>query len=278
MILLSFIMVYPLLYVFFISISDQAQILSGKVMLYPGGLNIGAYFLLMQGDEIVISFINSIIYSVGGTFVYIIGNCIVAYPFLIKKFWLNKPLTVFYIVTMFISGGMIPTYILYSKLGFIDNILVMMIPGAVGVYTIMVFKTNFESLGSELIEAAYMDGANDFFILFKIIIPLSLPIIATFSLFQFIGKWNDFYTPLIFFTERRLYPLTLVLRRLLIQSQVEEYTKLIERNKNMFNGKEISIDSIKNAAIIITIIPILFIYPFVQKYFTKGIMIGSIKG
>jgi len=280
MVLLALVTLYPLLYTVFVSLSDARAIVDGSVMWRPSGINIGAYSLLFRDQQIPRAFANSILYAVLSTVMYLIANSIIAYPLIYNRFWLNKPLSIYYIVTMFVGGGMIPTYLLYRAIGLIDNILVMVIPGAVSVYTIMIFMTNFKSLGTALFEAAHMDGAHDFYILFRIIGPLSAPILATFGLFQLVGKWNDFFTPLLYFSRRELYPLTLVLRRLLIQSQVEEFRRILEENLNkpMWKGKQINVESIKAASVIVTILPILFIYPFLQRYFAKGIMIGSLKG
>lgn len=276
--LIAVLMLYPFVYVFFVSISSEHHISTGVVKFYPAGINLRAYNMVFNSNDILIAYYNSIRYAVLGTFVFILVTSIVSYPLAIKRFKPNKPIAIFYVLTLFISGGVIPTYLLYRELGLVNTIWVMVLPSALGVFYIMIFKTYFQQIGGELIEAAYIDGANDLGVLFRILLPLSKSIIATFSLFQIVSIWNDFFTPLIYLHDEHMQPLTIIMRKMLIQLDIQTLQRTML--KDLLEGQKrvnISIQAFKSATIIITILPIICIYPFIQKYFVKGIMIGSLK-
>ena len=278
MCLLAVTMLYPFLYTLFVSISDSYSIASGAVKFYPSGLNLAAYQMVFKNDDILVAYYNSIRYAFFGTIVFVFITSIVAYPLTIRGFWLNKGASMLYVFTMFLSGGMIPTYLVYKTLGLVNTMWVMVLPSALGVFNIMIFRTYFLGIGSELREAAYIDGAHDLYVLFRIYMPLSKPIIATFSLFQIVGIWNNFFTPLLFLHDERLQPLTILLRRLLIEMDIQTFRVQMERSITERERREVvPVQAFKSASIIVSILPIICIYPFIQKYFVKGIMIGSLK-
>lgn len=178
---------------------------------------------------------------------------------------------------MFVSGGMIPTYLLYRVLGLVNTMWVMVLPTTLYVYNTIIFRTYFQNLGTDLREAAYIDGANDLYILFRIYMSLSKPIIATFSLFHIVGIWNNFFTPLLYLHDEHLQPLTILLRRLLIELDIQTIQNMMFRDMMDQQRETVPNEAFRAASIIVTILPIVCIYPFIQKYFVKGIMIGSIK-
>lgn len=278
MILLSCVTLYPFLYLVFLSVSSDYAINSGAVKLYPIGINFEAYRMVFQSDELLTAYYNSIRYTVIGTLVFVLVTTIVAYPLSIKRFKINKAVSIYYVLTMFVNGGLIPTYLLYKSLGLVNSMWVMVLPGALSVYYLMIFKTYFQTMGTELIEAAYIDGANDRKILFRILYPLSKPIIATLSLFMIVSIWNNFFIPLLYLQDTHLQPLTLLMRKLLIQLDITTLQESMLRD--LLEGQtreQISIQAFRAASIIVTIFPIICIYPFIQRYFVKGIMIGSLK-
>jgi putative aldouronate transport system permease protein len=281
--LFSFSMVYPFIYLISTSISDKQSIAQGLTKFYPKGINFYAYSVVFSEPKLWTAYMNSAIYAVSASVVMIIITAMVAYPLTQQRMKYKKAISLYYIMTMFLSGGMIPTYLLYRSLGLVDNMLVMILPGALGVFNLMMFRTYFtKSIGFELIESAYIDGARDFYILFKIMIPLSKPIIAALSLFMFVGVWNNFFTPLMYLQNEKLQPLTILLRRLLIQVDYRnlEVQKIMDLSTvdELKRKQALPLQAFRAAAIMVAIFPITIIYPFLQKYFVKGVMIGSLKG
>lgn len=278
MLLIALLTLYPFIYVLFMSLSSEQGIASGVVLYYPSGLNVEAYRLAFSTPDILLAYFNSVRYAALGTVVFILVTAIVSYPLAIKRFKPNRIVSGYYVLTLFVGGGMIPTYLLYRELGLINSVWVMVLPSALGLFYIMIFKTHFQTMGMDLIEAAYIDGANDLLVLFRILLPLSKAIIATFSLFQIVSIWNNFYTPLLYLHDESLQPLTLIMRKMLIQLDIQTMQR--EMLEALLSGQKrprVSIEAFKAATIIITILPIVCIYPFIQKYFVKGTMIGSLK-
>ena len=278
MCLLSLVTLYPIIYIFFNSISSAYGISSGITRYMPYGINLDAYKMAFENKELGGAYLNSIIYTVLGTLIHIIVVSIISYPLIFKNFKLNKYISIFYVVSMVVTAGMIPTYIVYSSLGFIDSLWVMVLPNAVSVYAVMIFRTYFKINGYELIEAAYLDGANDFSVLFRILIPISKPIISTFALFKIVAIWNEFFTPLLYFNDSSKFPLTIILRKLLIEVSMKTMRNMKITDMDSVGQLGPAFQAVNGATIMITILPIIAIYPFIQKYFVKGIMIGSLKG
>ena len=200
------------------------------------------------------------------------------YPLAVRGFWLNRGVMVFHVIPIFFSGGLVPTYLVYRSLGMVDTMWVMVLPGAIAVFTTVVFRTYFLGLGTELREAAHIDGANDLYILFRIYLPLSKPVIAFGALFQIVLIWNDFFRPLLFINEEELKPLTLFLRRLLVQVDVQSLREQMERSiMERERQQPVPVQAFQAASIIVSIVPIICIYPFIQRYFVKGALIGSLR-
>ena len=282
LLIFSAIMLYPLLYVLSVSISSSEAVTYGQVFLWPVGFDLTAYKITIMNPDIWNAYKNTIVYVVLGTIATLLFTTMAAYALSRKNLYGRTVIMLFFTITMFFSGGMIPSYILISRLNLIDTIWVMTIPAAVGAWNIIIFRTNFQGLPTELIEAAQIDGARHFLIYRSVVLPLSKPIIATIGLFTVVAKWNDFFTALLYINDIKMIPLQNYLRSLIVNAQFESQN--IEESLSIITvsgtGKNISglMESIKMAAIIVSLGPILMAYPFVQQYFVKGVLVGSVKG
>jgi putative aldouronate transport system permease protein len=270
------IVLYPLLFVVSASFSDPSKIINGEVWLLPKGVTLDAYANVFKDERIWNSYKNTIIYTVVGTFINIVLTTLLAYPLSRKDLPERNFLMLIIVFTMFFSGGIIPTYLVVQNLGMIDSIWAMVIPGAIATYNVIVMRTFFQSsIPWELQEAALIDGCSNFRLFLRIILPLSKPIIAVMVLFYAVGHWNSFFSALIYLNRDQLYPLQIILREILIQNQ-----SAIDIGLTDFEMvKQIMLaESMKYAVIVIASLPVIVMYPFVQKYFVKGVMVGSIKG
>ena len=277
MIILLFIFIWPLWFVLIASISDPSEVWKGSVILFPKGFNLNAYKEILKYDDIWIGYRNTILYTVLGTIINITLTICAAYPLSRKDFVPRNFFMIMFMITMYFSGGLIPTYMVVNKLNLTDTIWAMMIPGAVSIYNVIITRTYFiNSIPSSLQEAAELDGANSFQFLMKIVLPLSKPILAVIALYYGVGHWNDFFSALIYINDKRLFPLQTFMRDLLVQNNMDlDMTGL---NAVQAALKAQLAQTMKYGVIIVASVPVLCIYPFIQKYFVKGIMIGSIKG
>ncbi|WP_080835713.1 carbohydrate ABC transporter permease [Cohnella massiliensis] len=268
---------YPLWFVLIASISDAAAVLTGKVWLWPKDLTLAGYEIVLQNRELLNSYGNTVLYTVAGTAINLVLTVMAAYPMSRRDFKGRNALMVFIVFTMFFNGGMIPTYLLVKDLGMINTLWALVIPNAVSVWNIIIMRTFFQqSLPYEIQEAAQIDGCSDIHILLRIVLPLSKPILAVMVLFYAVGHWNAFFNALIYLTDRDLYPLQLILREILIQGQM---ASMMESGDTTGMARRImEAESIKYAVVIIANLPVLLLYPFLQKYFVKGVLIGSLKG
>lgn len=272
---LLLIVIYPLLFVVSASFSDPGQVIAGNVWLLPKGVTLDPYVRVFENKSIWSGYANTIFYAVAGTAINIVMTLLAAYPLSRRDLPGGQLFTFIVMLTMFFSGGLIPTYLVVKALGMNNTVWAMLIPGAIATYNLIVMRTFFQnSIPFELQESASMDGCSYFRLLFSIIIPLSKPIIAVMVLFYGVGHWNAYFNALIYLKDHSLYPLQLILREILILNQTEnmgfEGAGMAER--------VLLAESIKYSVIIVSSLPVLLVYPFVQKYFVKGVMIGSIKG
>ncbi|NOU80802.1 ABC transporter permease subunit [Paenibacillus sp. LMG 31459] len=266
---------YPLLFVVSASFSDPARVLNGEVWLLPKGVTLEAYSNILHNDKIWTGYRNTLIYTVVGTSVNIMMTLLAAYPLSRPDLPGRKLLMLIVTLTMFFSGGLIPSYLLVKNLGMVDTMWALIIPGAISTYNLIVMRTYFESsIPWELQEAAHIDGCSNWRLLITIILPLSKPIIAVMVLFYAVGHWNSFFNALIYIRSEDRYPLQLVLREILMISQAAS----VDGGNVGLEDKILLSESIKYAVIIVSSLPVLLMYPFVQKHFVKGVMIGSIKG
>lgn len=269
------IVLYPLLFVVSASFSDPARVLSGEVWLLPKGPTLEAYNNILHNDQIWIGYRNSILYTVVGTLINITMTLLAAYPLSRPDLPGRKGLMLIITLTMFFSGGLIPSYLLVKSLGMVDTMWALIIPGAISTYNLIVMRTYFQSsIPWELQEAAHIDGCSNWRLLVSIILPLSKPILAVMVLFYAVGHWNAFFNALIYIRSEHLYPLQLILREILMISQ----SAGVDGGNVGMEEKILLSESIKYAVIIVSSLPVLVMYPFVQRHFVKGVMIGSIKG
>ncbi|MCH1640759.1 carbohydrate ABC transporter permease [Paenibacillus timonensis] len=269
------IVLYPLLFVVSASFSDPARVLSGEVWLLPKGPTLEAYNNILHNDQIWTGYRNSILYTVVGTLINITMTLLAAYPLSRPDLPGRKGLMLIITLTMFFSGGLIPSYLLVKSLGMVDTMWALIIPGAISTYNLIVMRTYFQSsIPWELQEAAHIDGCSNWRLLISIILPLSKPILAVMVLFYAVGHWNAFFNALIYIRSEHLYPLQLILREILMISQ----SAGVDGGNVGMEEKILLSESIKYAVIIVSSLPVLVMYPFVQRHFVKGVMIGSIKG
>ncbi|NLC68518.1 MAG: carbohydrate ABC transporter permease [Clostridiaceae bacterium] len=276
MIFLIVVTIYPFWNILMSSLSDSATISKkGAMLIWPGGFNLNSYRLVAKNPLILIGYRNTLFLVIVGTSLNMLMNVFGAYA--LSRKWLmgRKYMMLMLTITMFFGGGLIPTYLLIRKLGLYDTIWALILPGAVSTWNIIMMRTYFLGIPDSLEESAVIDGANDFQILFKIIIPVSTPIMAVMVLFYAVGHWNAWFAASIYLRNQDLYPLQLVLRRILITG-----ARLNEFELGYIQGAErqMVFKGLKYATVIVATVPILMVYPFIQKYFVKGIMLGSLKG
>jgi multiple sugar transport system permease protein/putative aldouronate transport system permease protein len=269
---------YPLIFIVSSSFSSTSAVINGRVWLFPVNPSLEAYKAVFENKYIWQGYLNSTIYMLTGTLLNVVVTILAAYPLSRKDFKARNPVMLFFAFTMFFSGGLIPTYMLIGNLGLMNTRWAMILPGALSVWNMIITRTYFQSnISTELLEAAQLDGCSDFKFLVKIVIPLSSAIIAVISLFYAVGHWNAYFNALIYLNDKKLYPLQLVLRELLIMQVVDPSMVSGELLKEMLR-KQAMRELLKYAVIVVASLPVMIMYPFVQKYFVKGVMIGSLKG
>ena len=272
--LIMLLTIYPLYIVVISSFSAPMEVISGHVWLLPQGFSGEGYRRVFQNSDIFMSYKNTIIYTVLGTAVSLFFTLSAAYPLSRKKLYSRTGLMLLFTFTMFFKGGMIPTYLTVKGLGLYNNIWVMVLMGSLSIYNMIVARTFLQNtIPNEIYEATEMDGANDIQVFFQIVLPLSMPILAVLSLFYAVGIWNNYFTGLIYLKSRSLYPLQLVLREILV-TDTSDMTDTLEANMNKLLVQE----SVKYCVIVVSSVPMLVLYPFLQRFFAKGVMIGAIKG
>ena len=245
---------------------------SGPVLL-PQGFSLSAYEVVLNNKSIYAGYANTIFYVVVGTALNMIMTTLGAYVLSRKHFFWSSPIMMLITITMFFSGGMIPTYLLVEKLGMVDTRWALIIPGLVNAYNLIILRTAFAGVPDALEESAKIEGANDFQIMWKIYIPVSKATLAVIVLYYAVSHWNGWFSAVLYLRTRSLYPLQILLREILIEKSLDSMMGDI----NMEDLDMIS-DTIKYATVIISSLPIMLLYPFLQKYFVKGVMIGSVKG
>ncbi|MCK9478896.1 MAG: carbohydrate ABC transporter permease [Firmicutes bacterium] len=270
------IVLYPLVFILSASFSDPVAVMSGRVWLWPISPTLKGYSAVFSNNSIVASYINSIIYTVAGTLVNVCVTIMAAYPLSRKELYGRNVFMFLFSFTMLFSGGMIPSYLLVRGLKLIDTRWALIIPVALGVWDLIITRTYLQSnIPQELYEAAEIDGAGDFRVLVQIVLPLSTPILAVITLFYAIRHWNSYFDALLYLKSMRLFPLQLTLRNILILNTVD--LSMLTDVEEIAQRQGIA-ELLKYSLIVVASAPVLLIYPFVQKYFIKGIMIGSLKG
>ena len=276
MIVLLVIFIWPLWFVLVASISDPDLVNTGKVILFPKGITWGGYELMTQYKSIWIGYKNSIFYTVAGTFMSLFFSICLAYPMSDKSFAPRKILMIFFMISMYFGGGLIPTYLLLRNLKIINTYWAMLLPGMISVYNSLIIRSYFmNSIPGELKEASTLDGANAAQHLFKVVLPLSKPVMAVVGLYYAVGYWNNYTKALYYINDHSKYPLQMVLRSLLTSAKLidellydPEYLEIVLEQAQLM----------KYSVIIIASVPMLCIYPFIQRFFIKGVMVGAVKG
>jgi len=269
------IVLYPLWFVIIASLSDPIEVIKGRVLIWPKHPNLEAYKMVFENRKILLGYRNSICYMVLGTSINMILTVMTAYPLSRGDLPGSSKIMMFVTFTMLFSGGIIPTYLLVRQLGLYDTVFALIMPTAVVTYNLIVMRTYFmTSIPKEMHESAYMDGCNNIRVLLQIILPLSKPILAVITLFYAVGHWNMYFNALIYLRDSQKYPLQLILREILLNSQLMN----MEMDTLGMKDRVMISETIKYAVIIVASVPMLILYPFIQKYFVKGVMIGAIKG
>lgn len=268
---------YPIYYMIIVSVSNSTAVMTGRVRFLPVGFHLDVYKQFLTDSYFLTTYRNTAIITVLGTTINIFMSTLCAYPLSRKDFYGGGVITGFVTFTMFFSGGMIPTYLLVNKLRLLNTYWSVVLPGAINVFNMIIMRTSFQGLPVELNESAYIDGANDLQILWKIVLPLSKPILATMVLFYAVAHWNGYVHAMLYFTDKNMYPIQLYVRSLVL-SGMTEMTSLSMELTTGADAFNVAQRSIQYGVIIAATLPILLIYPFISKYFEKGVMIGSLKG
>lgn len=274
MVLLVIVTLYPCYYVVVASVSDPTRIYEGSgILLYPKGFALNAYKDVLNYKQLWLSYGNTIFYVAAGGFLSVTVTVMTAFGLTRRDLPFRNFIMFAILFTMYFNGGLIPTYLVVKNVGLLDTRLAMILPGLVGTYNLIITISYFRGLPYELEEAAKIDGANDYTILLKVMMPLAKPIIAVIALYYMVSLWNNYFTAMIYLNKRSLYPLQLVLREILIQND----TNAVGSASNAGDAQSYA-ENLKYAVIVVSTIPILCVYPFIQRYFVKGVTIGAVKG
>jgi len=274
MIGLCIVTLYPFLYVLFASLSDATMFLQTRgILLRPAGFDTAAYTAVFENPMIASGYKNTLLYVTVGTAINLLMTAIGAYVLSRPKLYFKNGLMFFIVVTMVFHGGLIPIYLLVNELGMMNSMWALIVPGAINTFNMIIMRTSFQGIPVDLEESAKIDGAGDMTVLFRIILPLSMPVVAVMILWYAVGHWNSYFSALVYLRNNELYPLQLVLRDILIANNTDSMmTGALGDDKYAIG------ETIKYAAIMVSTLPIICLYPFLQKYFIKGVMIGAIKG
>ena len=281
--ILTLIILYPLYFTVIASISEPYEVVSGNVVLWPKGFTLESYAQIFRNEEIWTGFRNSILYTVCGTIMSLVLTIPAAYALSKKNLWGRGIITTYFVIIMYFSGGLLPTYLVVRDLGLLNQPYTLIIIGSFSVYNMVVARTYYQSsIPESLYEAAEIDGCSGFGQFFRIAVPLSKPIIAVIALYYAVGRWNDFYNSLVYITNADYYSLQQILRNILLESQnalsAVNGDTMSSEQMAYFMRRAYLAEAMKYAIIFVSSLPMLLIYPLVQKHFVKGVMVGSVKG
>lgn len=266
-------MLFPFVYVLATSLSPMEQVLRGGLILWPEKLAWDAYDTIFSNRNFVRSLWMSVVITVTGTFINLALTSLMAYPLAKKRLRGRNTILFLVVVTMLFSGGLIPTYLVVKNMHLLNTIWSVILPGSISAFNLIIMKNFFNSIPEELEEAARIDGCRNFGVLFRIVLPLSMPALATFTLFYAVGHWNNFFSAVMYINKPDLWPIQVLLRQMIIEGSVEQF-----QNASLEVSAQVLPQTIKMAATIVATVPILLIYPFLQKHFAKGVLLGSVKG
>ena len=275
MFLICIIMLYPLILTVSNSVSDPQSIVRGEVKLLPVGFSFESYEKVFENEDIIRGFINSVIYTVVGTIVNLIMTILAAYPLSRKDLVGKNVIMLFITFTMFFSGGMIPTFLVVRNLHLMNTMWAIILPGAINTYNMIIARTYFiNNIPQELQDAAMIDGCSNTKFLIKVVLPISTTIIVILTMFYAVSHWNAYLNPLMYFSQKEMYPLQVIIRDILQSAQAADMTNA----DTVLSTRFFEIERIKYASIVIASLPMVIAYPFIMKYFQKGVMMGAIKG
>lgn len=274
MLLLSIVFLYPFLNVLATSLSSNKMITMGQVTFYPREMMFEGYRMLLKDENIFGAYWNTIVIAVGTAVFCLTLTSLLAYTMMIREFVFRKPLAIFLLVTMFFSGGTVPTYLLIQNLGLYDSWWALILPNAVSAYNVFVYRSFYQGISTELREAARIDGAGELTILTRIYVPLAKALYATFGLMAVVGVWNSYYEALLYIKEPGRQPIQMLLRKIVFTQNTASMTNA----QVMISNGDLNPLNVQYACIIATIGPILLVYPFIQKYFAQGMQVGAVKG
>lgn len=267
---------YPLIYIISASFSDPQAVISGKVILWPVKVTLRGYRAVFKNARILSGFINSFIYLFAGTALNLVMTVLCAYPLSRKEFTARNKIAALFVFTMYFSGGLVPTYMVVNKLGLLDTRLAMIIPSAMSTYNMIICRTYMvNSIPDEMYEAAQMDGCTPFKYLLNVVTPLCKPVLAVLALYYGVAKWNSYFDAMLYLKQQTLEPLTIVMRDILIQNKVD---LTMISDASVAAQMQGLTELLKYSTIVVGSLPVLILYPFVQKYLVKGVMVGAVKG
>ena len=283
LLLLVYVTAYPFLMIVFMSISDPQEVLRNPLFLYPRSVTLVTYKAVIEYDEVIRGFRNSVVYTSVYTALLLAVTVPAAYALSRRRFRARRVLLILFLLPMFFSGYIIPTYIVVRRMGLIDTMWAFIFPGLVSFFYLIMLRTSIEQVAEELIESAVIDGANDVQIFVNVVVPLAKAIIATVALWAAVTQWNHYFGPVLYLSDVKKYPLQVVLRNLIATTQLQEIAEtqaaMMETVEDLKRLRaRMKTESLKAAVIVISALPILIVYPFIQRYFVKGAMIGAIKG
>jgi putative aldouronate transport system permease protein len=271
--LLGLLTVVPFLYMVLGSFAAPEEYAKQGIVLIPTQFSLSAYSYIFSTDTIMRSLLNTVIITIAGTFINIVFTSLMAYPLSRKELLGRRPVMLLIIFSMLFSGGMIPTFLIVKALGLTNTLWSLLLPGAISAFNLIILKNFFQQMPEGLEESAKIDGCNDMMILFRIILPLSMPAIATFSLFYAVGHWNSFFSAILYINDTTKWPIQVLLRQVVIMSEGG-----IGDSSQVNEAIALPPQSLKMAVITVSTLPILIVYPFLQKHFAKGVLLGSVKG
>ena len=277
MLLMLCFILYPLLNMFSISLSNEYAVLRADVTFYPIGFNPQAYDLIFKNQDLWRSFGNSVFVAGVGCVLSLVGLCIAAYPLAYGNFYGKRFYSLFILFTMWFNGGVIPQFLTIRELGLYNTHWALILNMLLSAYNIVIVRSYFQSIPASIVESARIDGANDFLILFKLIIPLSKPVLATVAMWIIVGHWNDYLNPLMFLSDRQNYTLQMILKELVLNAESSIHNISMTGTKQTSGAVALG-QQTRNAVLVVAMVPMLVIFPFVQRYFISGVMLGSVKG
>lgn len=277
MLFMLVIFLYPLLNMFSISVSNQYAILRAEVSFFPIGFDTASYKLIFANQDIWRSIGNSLFVALAGCALSLLLTCVAAYPLAFGDFYGKKLFNIMILFTMWFNGGIIPTFLTIRQLGLHDTLWSLIVNSMLAAYNVVIVRSYFQSIPQSVVESARIDGANDYLILFKLIIPLSKPVLATVALWVIVGHWNDYLNPLLFLSSRQNYTLQLVLKELVLNAEASIHNISMSSDSSTSGAAALG-QQMRNGVLVVSMIPMIILYPFVQRYFISGVMLGSVKG